>query len=253
MAKRGGSGRDGEGLAVVLGAKREEERGGHLGECVRLAGGVRPTAEAALQHLGVHHTGAERHAGHAAGQLVCHRLAESLDGPLGGAVGRNVGGGAATPAGAEVDDHAVVALDHRRGKVPGDIGHALDIDVDDGVELRHRHIDEWAIAVDDCRVVNQQVRCAVGLKRFAGPVSDERIIGDVDRGQVMLRAKRVLEFADLIRRAAAADDLVAQPVKLLDQSAADAAGDSGDDDRLGQARDGLGLGIDRSQLDVADF
>ena len=48
-----------------------------------------------------------------------------------------------------------------------------------------------------------------------------------------------------------AGDLVAQPIKLLGQSPADAAGDSGDDDRPGQA---FGrLRVDRPQLDVADF
>ena len=91
----------------------------------------------------------------------------------------------------------------------------------------------------------------MGLKHLAGPVSDERIVGDVDRGKVVIRAKRVLEFTDLIHRAAAADDLVAQPIKLFDQSPADAAGDSGDDDRPGQAWDRLR--VDRPQLDVADF
>ncbi len=67
------------------------------------------------------------------------------------AVGGDLGGDGAAPVGAEVDDHARTAVDHRGGEVANHVGDAQDVDPDDLLKLVGGHVPEGGVGVDERR------------------------------------------------------------------------------------------------------
>src|ERR1035438_8330312 len=115
-------------LSIVPGPEAQDERGGLFRPIARL--GIRGGAvgKTLAEHFRVDDSGVERHGGHACRQLRGKGLGETLDRPLGRAVGSDLGRHAPAPARTQVHDRAASALDHRRYECPDDVGHAGDVD-----------------------------------------------------------------------------------------------------------------------------
>ena len=143
--------------AVVFGSDLQDVGDGAAGPGGGVGIAARRFAEATLQHVGVDDAGVERHGGHAVGQFLSERCRQAFDGPLGGAVGSDLGRRRAAPAGAEVDDHAGAVRDHAGGEMANDIGHPFDVDVDDARELVGRNLAQRRVAIDERGVVHEQI------------------------------------------------------------------------------------------------
>ena len=64
---------------------------------------------------------------------------QSFNGPFSGTEWCNTGIGASAPNGAEIDDDARLLADHSRNKVANHIGHAFDINVENGIKILSRN------------------------------------------------------------------------------------------------------------------
>ena len=90
----------------MTGCEAEEKGNGAFGPFFWCGEVGRSGFEAAAQHIRVNDTGIEGDGGECAGEFLSEGECEAFDGPFGGAVGGDFGGGGASPAGAEVDDDA---------------------------------------------------------------------------------------------------------------------------------------------------
>lgn len=121
-----------QGTPIVLRAETKQPRHGSLRpfDCCWIISRI--CAKAASQHVRIDDARIQWDGRHALGKFLGQRLGESLHGPLGRTVGGDSRIGGATPAGTEIDDNPAFPAYHGRREMPDEIGHALDIHVDDG-------------------------------------------------------------------------------------------------------------------------
>ena len=222
--------RHGQALPVVLRPQVEQERRGALGPALGAGIAFGGLADGALQHAGVDDAGIQGDRREAGRQLLGEGAGETLDAPLGGAVGGHLGAAGAAPAGAEVDDDAVAALQHRGEEAAQDVRRPLEIDVDDAGEFLLGHLPEGRVGVDHAGVVDQQLDRGVARQDAAGPGLDLVRGGDVDDGKAVRLAELLLQLFERLAGAPAADHDVSEAGQAHRQRAPQAAGDAGDQD-----------------------
>ena len=113
-----------------------------------------------------------------------------------------------------------------------DVGHALDVDVDDLVELLRRHLPERGVLVDDGGVVDEQVGRAPAGQQPRRPRLDLALARHVHQREIVSALVFVPQGLDRFARPAAAQHRVAQLDELLDHCQAQAAGRAGHHDYL---------------------
>ena len=96
---------------------------------------------------------------------------------LGGAVVRLSEVAAQPGAGDDVDDAAVAVLAHDRQRVPAAVEAAVEVDLQHGVEILGRHVDELLVAQDP-GVVHQDIAAPEGIDRGLDDVAGRLELGD---------------------------------------------------------------------------
>ena len=70
-------------------------------------------------------------------------------------------------------------------EVADDVGHALDVDVDNPVEFARRHLPQGSLGIDEGRVIEEQVGRAGLLEETLGPGTHLAIVGHVHHVEVV--------------------------------------------------------------------
>ena len=96
-------------------------------------------------------------------------------------------GDGSAPTRAEVDNDAALACHHGRYKMANDVGNALDVHIDEPIEILGRDLPERRHLIDDGGVVDQQIGRPVRGQQTSGPGLDTILDRHVHGREVVRR------------------------------------------------------------------